>query len=477
MSSRLNSDRNLRSAKEHFDLSVLSSIDQFEVSELSRRESRNRETHLPPLSTFRWWARRTGAVNEAILEAAKSVFGSGRLNVLDPFAGGGTIPLVALKAGHRVYAQDLNPWATTGLRRMLDLPSAEKLRRAHQDLYDLASPLLKRAYETNLEDGSKGSLLHTFRVAVGKCEECGSIQRQFPYSLLTLQYRKERLAPEAILACRAGHVFFGTQDSFQRCPTCDLEVDPGALYTPRRITTCSNCGHAERLSVRASHKGWAWEIVLVERGNGKVREFALPTRSEVKQSERGWDFKTDLGKIPLGRETGVLLNHGFKDWSDLYPTRQASVTESLLALAPQVTGDESVLESLSLAVIGTTEFAGHLCRWDRFYLKCNDATAGHRFNFSTFVPELNVWGAGLVGRGTVTRRIRSMERASKWLDSEIPKRASLRFNFSMDSSTIEQPDVQVTMSNMGNCQSFSGLGPAWILGILRVKRSPIRRPE
>ena len=88
MSSRLNSDRNLRSAKEHFDLSVLSSIDQFEVSELSRRESRNRETHLPPLSTFRWWARRTGAVNEAILEAAKSVFGSGRLNVLDPFAGG-----------------------------------------------------------------------------------------------------------------------------------------------------------------------------------------------------------------------------------------------------------------------------------------------------------------------------------------------------------------------------------------------------
>src|SRR5690606_12236254 len=95
--------------------SVLSKVNATEVSELARRESRNREKHLPPLGSFRWWARRTGAVNTAILRATVETLGRHRLEIVDPFAGGGTIPLVALKEGHRVRAQDLDPWAVTGI--------------------------------------------------------------------------------------------------------------------------------------------------------------------------------------------------------------------------------------------------------------------------------------------------------------------------------------------------------------------------
>jgi adenine-specific DNA methylase len=84
-----------------------------------------------------------------------------------------------------------------------------------------------------------------------------------------------------------------------------------------------------------------------------------------------------------------------------------------------------VVDALRIAIVGSTEFAGHLCRWDRFYLKCNDATAGHRFNFSTFVPELNVWGAGRVGRGTVSRRIRAMAKASEWLHESLGHHPSI----------------------------------------------------
>jgi putative DNA methylase len=399
--------------------SVLARLDPEQVSNAARRESRNREVHLPPLSTYRWWARRTGAVNDAVLDAAVQAFGRDRLDILDPFAGGGTIPLVALRAGHRVHAQDLNPWAAEGMRQMFSLPPAAKLHEAHAILQELAEPTLRKAYATEMSDGQSAILAHTYRVAVGRCLGCGSEHRQFPYSLLTLLHRKERARPEAILACPAGHIFEGRTGARRRCPECARLTDPTALYAPRRIVTCPSCGKRERLSDRASVDGWRWEMVLVERAGAGVREFGLPTAQELRQADGEWATSRKLGAIPPGAETNVLLRHGFHDWEDLYPPRQRAVIETLLELAAEASEDQATVDALRLAIVGTAEFAGHLCRWDRYYLKCNDATAGHRFNFSTFVPEINVWGAGLVGRGTVTRRVQSMVKAADWLHSHV----------------------------------------------------------
>ena len=82
-----------------------------EVSAAARAETRNREVHLPPVSVYRWWARRTEAVNGAILDCASQDHPGERMLVADPFAGGAIIPLAAVIRGHQVYAQDLNPWA------------------------------------------------------------------------------------------------------------------------------------------------------------------------------------------------------------------------------------------------------------------------------------------------------------------------------------------------------------------------------
>jgi putative DNA methylase len=375
--------------------------------------------HLPPLSTFRWWARRTGAVNAAVLEAAKEVLGHPVLDVLDPFAGGGTIPLVALRAGHRVQARDINPWAAEGMRRMLDPPEPAHLEAAYDVLGELVADTLRKAYATQMADGEPGTLAHTFRVAVGRCSACGTRQRQFPYSLLTLLQRRERKRPQAILACPGGHVFEGREDQAQDCPECGRFTDPKAFYTPRRFIECAECGHHERLSDRAVAAPWDWEVALVERACKGRREFSLPTAEEILQAEGGWEPAMALGSIPNGAETNVLLRHGFERWEDLYPARQRAVTETLLRLAEEASEDTRVVNALRMAVLGTTEFPGLLSRWDRFYLKCNDATAGHRFNFSTFVPELNVWGAGAIGRGTVTRRVTSLCKAAEWLQENV----------------------------------------------------------
>ena len=352
--------------------SILSQLDTAEVSEAARRESRNREVHLPPLSVFRWWARRTAAVNDAVLTAANQVMGDDRLAVLDPFAGGGTIPLVVLRAGHRVHAQDLNPWATYGIARMLSLPPADELAKAEQILHEQSASIVRDAYSTVMEDGREAALVHTYRVAVGDCGACGASQRLFPYSLLTLKYRKERRRPEAVFACRCGHVFEGLTDKQPKCPECSRRVDPTANYNPRRISTCVHCGHDERLSDKASRSGWGWEVVMVERGSGRDREFGTARPDEIERADRHYPGPDSLGVIPVGSDTSVLLRHGFLDWADLYPARQRFVTQALLDLASSCSDSHEVVEALRIAIVGTTEFAGHLCRWDRFYLKCND---------------------------------------------------------------------------------------------------------
>lgn len=396
----------LRSPLRHLDVNVISAA--------AKAESRNREVHLPPVSVYRWWARRTDAVNGSLVQAVAAETNSPML-IVDPFAGGGVIPLSAVTRGHQVYAQDLNPWAATGLAAMLALPSPDDLREGAASLTQRATALAKAAYGTSMQDGSLGHVSHTFRVATSCCTTCGERNRHFPYAMVSLLARKERGLPEAYLSCKRGHLQLGRSDRTSRCKTCKTIIEPSAIYTPGRVVTCSR-GHRESLSERTAAGAWQWEVVLVERANGFRRELAIPTNPELAAADSPrWGEPVSLGAIPEGAETRVLLRHGFRDWSDLYPARQAFMVRELLDLLPECSSQPAVQAALRMAIIGSTEMAGHLSRWDRWYLKSYESMAGHRFNLTTFAAEPNVWGTEVSGRGTVLRRLGRLVRAAEWL--------------------------------------------------------------
>lgn len=393
--------------------SILRHLDPITVSERARAESRNREVHLPPISTYRWWARRTGAVTSALLQAATTALGRTTLTVGDPFAGGGVIPLIALSEGHTVLASDINPWATHGLEATLRLPPPEQIEAAAQRLAQRAAPLVADAYGSGA-----ATIAHTLRVAVAACTACGATARLFPFATVSLLQRRDRGGSDAWLACPRGHLFQGSTAAQHVCPTCRTHTDPAAAYLPRRTITCP-CGHQERLSQRGS---LSWEIVLVERVIGRKRVLALPTAAERSQArDARWQPRRDLGSIPPGQESSVLLRHGMRSWRDLYPARQRSVTESLLDLLEDE--PEPIRSALRMAVLGTTEMAGHLSRWDRYYLKGYESMASHRFNLTTLTVEPNVWGTTTAGRGTVIRRLRSLKKAARWLEDHAPTRS------------------------------------------------------
>jgi adenine-specific DNA methylase len=89
--------------------------------------------------------------------------------------------------------------------------------------------------------------------------------------------------------------------------------------------------------------------------------------------------------------------------------------ERLLDGVRECSANPAVVRALSMAVVGSAEMAGHLSRWDRYYLKSYEAMAGHRFNLTTLAVEPNVWGTVTSGRGTVLRRMTQLVKAASWL--------------------------------------------------------------
>lgn len=408
--------------------SVLRHLDADALAAAARRESRARQRHLPPTSVYRWWARRTETVTGAIIDAVAADSPKGdRLLIADPFAGGGVIALAALLRGHRIYAQDINPWAARSLATMLSLPAPPELDAAADRLHEANAHRLTSAYATALNDGTPAAVSHTLRVATGSCPRCETTLRLFPAALVSLTKRIDHGGDTGFLACRAGHVHLGTAAKRTACRTCGRYVWPSARYTTRRIAQCVNCRWTGKLTELAGDGGFGWDVVLVERissgarPGGRRREIGFPTHAEMAAADdANWHPTLQLPAIATGMETTTLLAHGIRHWHQLYPDRQRAILEALLqSFTAAADGDPQVERALETAIIGATEMAGYLSRWDPRYLKAYEAVANHRFNFTTLAAEPNVWGAFGAGRGTVERRLTHIAKASTWLDERI----------------------------------------------------------
>ena len=82
------------------------------------------------------WGRETGPDLEWFREKIREAYGGRAPKVLDPFAGGGAIPLEAMRLGCEVTAVDINPVAWFILKCTLEYP--QKLAGQNRPLPDFA---------------------------------------------------------------------------------------------------------------------------------------------------------------------------------------------------------------------------------------------------------------------------------------------------------------------------------------------------
>ena len=108
-------------------------------------------THNPPAEEL-----------ETMHDLLELTWGSRELTVMDPMAGGGSIPFEALRYGFTVLAGELNPVASVILKATLDYPArfglamVEDIHRWGSRWYELVKPKLK-SYFTPLPLGAEGA--------------------------------------------------------------------------------------------------------------------------------------------------------------------------------------------------------------------------------------------------------------------------------------------------------------------------------
>lgn len=420
--------------------SLLESIDWPALDLDVARQQRNREVYSPAVSLFRWWARRPHALIGEILDAADDP----DLRISDPFSGGGTVALEAAQRGLDVYAQDLHPWAATGLATALDRVDPEALKQGGEAWLAELRNLRADLYGESCAAHGDSETLTTFWVRLAQCPSCDAQAYLYPYPMITRASRTKD-EPDAYFGCNAcGAVTRSSMATVdRRCSNCRRSfpsADKPQLAAGKFRCRERGCGHL----FTAFSPGFRWEPVLVQRLCGASAHFDHLTDADREAASQGTPKLPAAlrATIPNGLETRRLRNAGIIRWADLYPPRQLTSMLAASAAIESLGLDATVSNRLRLILCGAAEMAGYASRWDRHYPKAFEATANHRFSLTGFAAETNLLAER--GRGTLARRLGHSVRAARWaceFEGRKPSTLNSRRGYRLEKSELDQPAV------------------------------------
>ena len=331
--------------------------------------------------------------------------------VVDPFAGGGSIPLEALRLGCETFASDLNPVACLILKVMLeDVPRhgpglAEELRKAGGEIKAAAERALAGLYPKDSDGATPIAYLWARTV---RCEAptCGAeipLMRSF---WLCRKPKRKRALRAKVVRPKDGpdgppgvefEVFEPEHDGQVRAGTVTRAKAAclccGAVLPPERVRVqlCEQRGGADAIfDGNGKRTGGARMTAVVTLRPGETgRHYRLPTDADyaaVREAqarlagvlgewERGG--KRGLSPVPdeptpAGGGSGAgrafsVQRYGMLQWDDLFTARQKMALVELARLIADGHRDDE-LEStadplLGIAVNKTADLGNALAPW------------------------------------------------------------------------------------------------------------------
>ena len=315
--------------------------------------------------------------------------------VVDPFAGGGSIPLEALRVGCEAFASDLNPVACLILKVMLeDIPRhgpklADELREAGRRIKERAERELADLYPKDADGATPIAYLWARTV---RCEapNCGAeIPLMRSFWLCKKEKRKRALRPS--VRRREGESPAVAFEVFE--PTAEGDVH--AATVTRAKATCLGCGAVlppERVRLQLSEQrggadavfdhsgkrigGARMTAVVTLRPGEAGRDYRLPTDSDyaavrLAQSRLAsvldqWEKGGKQGLCPVPDEPMPQTSGGFmappkygtNTWSDLFAARQKIALLILLDMLAS-----AALTAKALLVGRMADFLVASARW------------------------------------------------------------------------------------------------------------------
>ena len=322
--------------------------------------------------------------------------------VVDPFAGGGSIPLEALRLGCEAFASDLNPVACLILKVMLeDIPRngpdlADELRRVGKEVKEAAEKELAEFYPSD-SDGSRPIAYLWARTVHCEAPNCGvEIPLVRSFWLCKKTNRKKALRYRIVHPVGARHSFPSIDfEVFE--PKDEKEVSGGTVA--RAKATCLCCGTVlspERVRAQLAAEHGGGNVVFNEGGKriGGARLLAVVTANLGKEGrkyrvptdrdyEAVWRAKKRLEEIankPLQNELSLIpdeplprerqkgnsgfriLLYGMETFGDLFTTRQKLALATLskqIRLTPSINASEII----ALVVSKLAERLSSLTSW------------------------------------------------------------------------------------------------------------------
>lgn len=340
------------------------------------------------------------STNPAYLKAArglvKAAYPEETPLVVDPFAGGGSIPLEALRLGCEAFASDLNPVACLILKVMLeDIPRhgpelADELRRVGAVIKAAAEQELAEFYPSD-PDGAKPIAYLWARTVRCESPNCGAEiplvrsfwlckkdkrKRALRYNVVRPKGQPPYIKFELFEPTTEDDRTNGTVSRAKAtCPCCNITLSPDRV----RAQLTEQRGGADVIFDERGHRaGGATLLAVVTLSPGEVgRSYRLPTDRDYKAvwkasqrlqlltscpTSNGYSPIPDEALPPIGTLGFRVQRYGMLQWGDLFTARQKV---ALLTLSGRCGGivAESTRHLTSIAIDKVVVQASASCRW------------------------------------------------------------------------------------------------------------------
>ncbi|SMG58320.1 putative DNA methylase [Rhodococcus rhodochrous J3] len=342
---------------------------------------------------------------EAHAEIVKSAPDGRPPAILDPFAGGGTIPLEAQRLGLEAHASDLNPVAVLINKALVEFPPkfkdqppifpglADSQIRDWKGTEGLAADV--RAYGQWIRDEAEKKIGHLYPKADGKrviawiwarTVTCPNPACGIEMPLVRSWWLGKKKGKEAYVvpqvvpdkAARGGRrVRFEIGHDPAEAPRPDSD---GTVA--RTTATCVACKASVPLRyVREEGQSGRLGTVLmavVAEGNRR-REYLTPTREHRQAADLSLPDSVPVGSLPphglQPANPQTIRIYGFNEWSDLFTNRQlvalTTFSDLVMATHAKVIADsgtrdyaDAVATYLAMTVSRQADLGNALCRWE-----------------------------------------------------------------------------------------------------------------
>ncbi|MGV1035261.1 MAG: DUF1156 domain-containing protein [Microbacteriaceae bacterium] len=334
--------------------------------------------------------------------------------ILDPFAGGGTIPIEAQRLGLEAHASDLNPVAVLINKALIEIPPkfadnspvfpaanegveywpratglAEDVRRYGQWMRDEAEQRIGHLYpKTTLADGSEATVIAWIWARTVKCPNpaCGIEMPLVRSWWLGKKKGKEAYVVPSVVN---GRVEYSIGHDPKKAPTISTDGTVG-----RNGAHCLSCDASVELSnvrAEASAGRMGSQLIAVVAEGVRSRHYIAPTSDQSNAADVSRPVALPVGDLPEKALGFRVKAYGMDGWADLFTNRQLTALTTFSDLVGEAReralrdaldagmpeGDrlenggtgaaayaDAIATFLGLAVSRFADMANSLCTWN-----------------------------------------------------------------------------------------------------------------